>query len=363
MKSGIHPEYKVVTVHCACGATWDDPVDQEGAASRDLLQLPPVLHRQAAHPRRRRARRALQPQVRQEGSGRQGLTEPARADRWAPRAASEAMDGITFQKLRDIESRFAEVEAAMSDPAVAQDPPAYQKLAREAKELSPVVERYRAYKDTLQELTKVQEMARAETDPELREMAHEEARALEARRDELDAGIPLLLDPEGPERREERAPRDPRRHGRGRGRALRERDLPDVLALRGAAGLEGRRRVDQPHRPGRPQGSHRDGRGRPRLLEAALRERRPPRAARARHRGVRTHPHLGRSPWRCCPRPRRSTSRSTPRTSGSTRSARPAPAGRASTRRTRPCASPTCRRTPSSRARTRRARSRTARRR
>jgi large subunit ribosomal protein L31 len=23
MKAGIHPEYKVVTVHCACGATWE----------------------------------------------------------------------------------------------------------------------------------------------------------------------------------------------------------------------------------------------------------------------------------------------------------------------------------------------------
>jgi large subunit ribosomal protein L31 len=22
MKAGIHPEYKVVSVHCACGATW-----------------------------------------------------------------------------------------------------------------------------------------------------------------------------------------------------------------------------------------------------------------------------------------------------------------------------------------------------
>ena len=44
------------------------------------------------------------------------------------------MDGITFEKLRDIESRFAEVEAQMSDPAVAQDTPAYQKLAREAKD-------------------------------------------------------------------------------------------------------------------------------------------------------------------------------------------------------------------------------------
>jgi peptide chain release factor 1 len=108
------------------------------------------------------------------------------------------MDGITFEKLRDIEARFGEVEARMSDPAVVQDPAAYQKLARESKEIAPIVERYRAYKDALQELTKVQEMARAETDPELRELAHDEIRSLEAKRDELDALIPLLLVPKDP---------------------------------------------------------------------------------------------------------------------------------------------------------------------
>jgi len=108
------------------------------------------------------------------------------------------MDGITFQKLRDVEARFAEVEAAMGDPVVAQDPAAYQKLARESKEIGLVVERYRAYKDALQELAKVQEMARAEADPELREMAHEEARALEAKCSALDAEIPLLLVPKDP---------------------------------------------------------------------------------------------------------------------------------------------------------------------
>ncbi len=108
------------------------------------------------------------------------------------------MDGITFQKLRDIEARFAEVETRMSDPAVAQDPPAYQKLAREAKEIAPIVERYRAYKSTLQELAKVQEMVKSEADAELREMAHEEARALETKRDALSAEIPLLLVPKDP---------------------------------------------------------------------------------------------------------------------------------------------------------------------
>ncbi len=108
------------------------------------------------------------------------------------------MDGITFQKLREIEARYEAVEASMSDPGIAQDPSAYQKLARESKEIGPIVERYRAYKDVLQELAKVQEMARGEQDAELREMAHEEARTLEARRDALDAEIPLLLIPKDP---------------------------------------------------------------------------------------------------------------------------------------------------------------------
>ena len=108
------------------------------------------------------------------------------------------MDSITFQKLRDIEARFAGLQAQMSDPAVAQDPAAFQKLARESKDITPVVERYRSYLETLNELTKVQEMAKAESDPELREMAHEESRALESRRDALDAEIPLLLIPKDP---------------------------------------------------------------------------------------------------------------------------------------------------------------------
>jgi peptide chain release factor 1 len=108
------------------------------------------------------------------------------------------MDSITFQKLKDIEARYSTIEAQMSDPAIAQDPSAYQKLAKEAKEISPIVDRYRTYKSTLADLTKVQEMARVETDPELREMEHEEMRALEAQRDALDAEIPRLLVPKDP---------------------------------------------------------------------------------------------------------------------------------------------------------------------
>jgi peptide chain release factor 1 len=108
------------------------------------------------------------------------------------------MDPISFQKLKEIEARLVELEAGMSDPAIARNPTAYQKLARESKELVPVVDRYRSYKDVLQELTQVEEMARAETDAELREMAREEIRTLEQKRDALDEEIPVLLLPKDP---------------------------------------------------------------------------------------------------------------------------------------------------------------------
>jgi peptide chain release factor 1 len=108
------------------------------------------------------------------------------------------MDSITFQKLKDIEARFGEVATQMSDQAVARDPSAYQRLAKESKDMAPIVERFRAYKGTLAELTKIQEMIRAEGDSEMRELAHEELRTLEARRDALDTEIPLLLIPKDP---------------------------------------------------------------------------------------------------------------------------------------------------------------------
>jgi peptide chain release factor 1 len=108
------------------------------------------------------------------------------------------MDAITFQKLRDVESRFGDVEAQMSDPDIARDPSAFQRLARESKEITPIVERWRAYKAALAEITKIQEMLRAESDAEMKEMMHEELRTLEAKRDALDAEIPPLLIPKDP---------------------------------------------------------------------------------------------------------------------------------------------------------------------
>jgi peptide chain release factor 1 len=108
------------------------------------------------------------------------------------------MDSVTFERLHGIEARLAGIETELSDPRVAQDPTLLKRLAKESKEITPVVERFRAYKDTLGQLTKVQEMIRVEEDPELRELAHEELHALEGQRDAIDEEVRLLLLPRDP---------------------------------------------------------------------------------------------------------------------------------------------------------------------
>jgi peptide chain release factor 1 len=108
------------------------------------------------------------------------------------------MDSLTFQKLRDIEARYTDINTSMSDQAVATDPSAYQRFARESKDIAPIVDRFRSYKGLLAEITKTQEMMRVEADAEMREMAQEELRTLEARRDAVDAEITPLLIPKDP---------------------------------------------------------------------------------------------------------------------------------------------------------------------
>ena len=108
------------------------------------------------------------------------------------------MDAITFEKLKEIESRYTELGKQMSDPEIATDPSAFRKLAQESKEIAPIVESYGSYKEVLGEITKVQEMIRTEDDAEMRELAHDELHSLESRRAGLDEEIPRLLIPKDP---------------------------------------------------------------------------------------------------------------------------------------------------------------------
>ena len=100
-----------------------------------------------------------------------------------------------LERLVEIEEKFKELEKKMQDPNVYSDPAQYGKLAREQKELSPVVEAYRRY----QKAKKAEEDAKELlSDPDFKEMALEEIDSARDEMAQLEADIKILLLPSDP---------------------------------------------------------------------------------------------------------------------------------------------------------------------
>jgi len=102
-----------------------------------------------------------------------------------------------IDKLTSVESRYDDLTQKLSDPAVQADQSQYRTHAKALAEIEPLVERAREFKKVLADIVHAQELA-AGSDPEMRELAQEELRELEARRDALDAEIKVLLLPKDP---------------------------------------------------------------------------------------------------------------------------------------------------------------------
>ena len=100
-----------------------------------------------------------------------------------------------LDKLEKIAQRLAQVERQLSDPAVYSDRAAMTKLSREQKELTPVVEAYRAYARAEADMAAATEML---SDPELKELGQEELAAAKAERERLEDELKRLLLPRDP---------------------------------------------------------------------------------------------------------------------------------------------------------------------
>jgi peptide chain release factor 1 len=102
-----------------------------------------------------------------------------------------------FDKLHAVESRYEELMGRMADPAVQSDPSEYRTAAKSLSEIEPLVEKYREYKVVSEEIAQAEELVTS-ADAEMRELATEELRALEVRRDALLAELKILLIPKDP---------------------------------------------------------------------------------------------------------------------------------------------------------------------
>ncbi len=100
------------------------------------------------------------------------------------------------EKLRDLERRYAHIEAQLGAAETYADPERVARLNKEQRELKDVVNAYRELQKARQTLAEAKELL---SDPELREMAREEYQtALEAI-PELEARIKVLLLPRDPD--------------------------------------------------------------------------------------------------------------------------------------------------------------------
>src|SRR6266567_3829895 len=100
-----------------------------------------------------------------------------------------------FEKIEELERRYQELEALLSDPVVIANQPEFRRFSREHADLSALVAAHRRYKKVLTEIVGNRDLL---SDPDMKEMAEEELSSLEEEQSRLAGDIRLLLLPKDP---------------------------------------------------------------------------------------------------------------------------------------------------------------------
>jgi len=103
-----------------------------------------------------------------------------------------------FEKLAQIESRYDEMTRELSSPEIHGDSARYQKLAKQHSELGEIVAKFREWKDIEKALEGAKQLLAETDDAEMKQMAEEEQKSLEARREAVEREVKILLIPKDP---------------------------------------------------------------------------------------------------------------------------------------------------------------------
>ena len=104
-----------------------------------------------------------------------------------------------LSKLEAIHFRFVEVGTMITDPEIISNMDRYVKLNKEYRDLEILDDRYKEYRNLIENIKSSRELLITETDSEMREMAKEEIDVLELNRPLMEDEIKLLLIPKDPE--------------------------------------------------------------------------------------------------------------------------------------------------------------------
>ena len=100
-----------------------------------------------------------------------------------------------LDKLEDINKRFIEVSKLIVDPEIISDMKQYIQLNKEYKDLEPIIEVYKTYKNILSNIESSKEMLK---DDEMKDMAKQEIEDLSNEKEILEENIKVLLIPKDP---------------------------------------------------------------------------------------------------------------------------------------------------------------------
>jgi peptide chain release factor 1 len=100
-------------------------------------------------------------------------------------------------KLETLAERFEEIGALMSQPEIQNDQNKFRSLGQEYAQIEPLVVCYKAFLANQEDIEMAKEMQK-DADPELRELAKEELSAAEAKNEELQQQLQILLLPKDP---------------------------------------------------------------------------------------------------------------------------------------------------------------------
>src|SRR5256714_1887702 len=102
-----------------------------------------------------------------------------------------------LEKLEQIEARYEELTNELSSPELLSDQAAYTKATKQLRSLGEMVEKYRQFKSLRDQIAGAREMLEAD-DAEMQELARVEIETLQARLEQCEADLRLLLLPTDP---------------------------------------------------------------------------------------------------------------------------------------------------------------------
>ena len=103
-----------------------------------------------------------------------------------------------FDKLEDLLIRMEEIMGELSEPDVTNNQERFRKLMKEQSDLQPIVDAYKAYKQSKQDIEDSLALLEEESDEDMRDMLKEELNDAKKRVESLEQELKILLLPKDP---------------------------------------------------------------------------------------------------------------------------------------------------------------------